>query len=148
MVDEETDYVVDEDATAHAKHVECCIHKGKIRVFGFAGGPYDVENASEMLALLREKGLSSTTYVNLLVPQIRNTPTFPIAMSESNSRFDRGKIHEWQMRILRVFKKNLVVFAQFILLTVMVMRGCAYSNCECCSIMRCRGKCIWTLLTI
>ena len=102
---EETDYVVDEDATAHAKHVEVKIHNGRVRAFGLGGGPYDIESKTELLELLQKHGLSSTTYVHLLVPQTRKTPTFPIAMSESNNKFDRLQVHRQQMLILRVFKR-------------------------------------------
>ena len=102
----DTAYVVDEDATAHAKHIEVCLHNGRIRAYGFNGGPYYVENKQELLELLTRHGLSSTTYVHLLVPQKRNTPTFPIVVSESNNKFDTAHVGQVQKRILRVFLKT------------------------------------------
>ena len=102
---DDTDYVVDEDATAHGKHVEVTAHKENIRAFGINGGPYDITSKRELISLVQKHGLSSTTYVHLLVPQTRKTPTFPIAMSESDNKFDNGMVHGQQMLILRVFKK-------------------------------------------
>ena len=102
---DETDYGVCEDATAHGKHVEVKIHNGSVRAFGFSGGPYDIDSKTELLELLQKHGLSSTTYVHLLVPQTRKAPTFPIAMSGSNNKFDREQVHCQQMRILRAFKR-------------------------------------------
>ena len=102
---DDTDYVVDEDATAHGKHVEVTAHKENIRAFGINGGPYDITSKRELISLVQKHGLSSTTYVHLLVPQTRKTPTFPIAMSESDKKFDSDMVHGQQMLILRVFKK-------------------------------------------
>ena len=67
----ETDFVVCEDGTAHAKHVEVVLKKGKILVFGITGGPYEIKAAADILRLVAQHGLSSTSYVHLLVPQLR-----------------------------------------------------------------------------
>ena len=52
-------------------HVEVVLKKGKILVFGITGGPYEIKAAADILRLVAQHGLSSTSYVHLLVPQLR-----------------------------------------------------------------------------